>query len=217
VTSASGTSGRRLARRAAPILATALIAVAAWHAPGDPAPKPKTPPPRYTFAGIPWLVPADTALARLVERGYRPVTGARDHARIVCRGRLFEHDAVVTGYLDEQGRLVRWVTLVAARGDDYRWPDMRGVFAEVVGEAELRYGPPRTVTERFRFPYEKGDGREDKALRDGQATVRRAWASKSGDRLTIEMSADVSVVLTYECAEWDSVEARRRTRRASDL
>jgi hypothetical protein len=142
---------------------------------------------------------------------------AGDRDRIVCRGRMFEHDALITGHLDEERRVVRWVTLVAPRGDEYRWPDMRGVFGEITREAEGRYGPPRSVAEKFRFPYERGDTREDEALRDGKATIRWTWSSKSGDRLVVEMGADVSVVLIYECAEWMALEGRRRAKRASDL
>jgi len=178
---------------------------------------PKPPPPRYTFAGVSWQVPGDSAGARLVERGYRAVPGASDSQQIVLRGKLFEHDAVVTGHLDEQRRLVRWVVLIASRGEPFPYPDMRAVFEEVARETESRYGPPRTVTEKYRFPYERGDGRQDKALRDGLATIRRVWESGSGDRLTIAMDANVSVVLTYECREWEALEKRRQAKRSSDL
>lgn len=214
------TSADATRRLTGPFLAAALIAFAAVTAPGPPglaASKPKPPPPRYLFAGVPWLVPADTAVARLVERGYRQVAEAGHRDQIVCRGRLFEHDAIITGHLDEQRQLVRWVVLVAPRGDAYKWPDMRAVFGEVTREAEARYGPPRTVAEKFRFPYERGDAREDEALRDGMATVRWTWSSKSGDRLAVEMGADVSVILTYECEAWSGLEKRRRAKRASDL
>jgi hypothetical protein len=210
-------AGRRLT---APPLAAALVALAALTLlplPGVAASKPKPPPPRYLFAGVPWLVPADTAVARMVERGYRKVVEAGTRDLIVFRGRLFEHDAILTGHLDEQRQLVRWVVLVAPRGDAYKWPDMRAVFGEVTREAEARYGPPRTVAEKFRFPYERGDTREDEALRDGMATIRWGWSSKSGDKIAVEMGGDVSVILTYECEAWSALEKRRRTKRASDL
>ena len=204
-------------RLTAPALAAALAALTLLPLPGVAASKPKAPPPRYLFAGVPWLVPADTAVAKLVERGYRKVAEAGTRDQIVFRGRLFEHDAILTGHLDEQRQLVRWVVLVAPRGDAYRWPDMRAVFGEVIREAEARYGPPRTVTEKFRFPYERGDAREDEALRDGMATIRWGWSSKSGDKIAVEMGADVSVILTYECEAWSALEKRRRAKRASDL
>lgn len=181
------------------------------------AKKSKKPPPTHTFAGVPWLVPADTALALLGARGYRPVQKARDREKVVCQGTLFEHAALATGYLDEQGRLVRWVVLIANRGQSYNWPDMRAVFDEVVHESEARSGPPRSVVEKYQFPYERDDGREDEALRDGKATIRWEWAVPGADRLTVEMDHTCAVVLAYESPEWAGVEALRRAKKAADL
>ena len=208
---------------AARAAAFALVTLVALVAPPLPvltaraASKPKPPPPRYTFAGIPWLLPADSVRARLTPRGYEPVASASDSTQSVFRGTLFEHDAVVTGQYDDQRRLVRWVVLITARGDAYKWPDMKGVFDEVAQESETRYGPPRTVTEKYGFPYERGDGRTDEALRDGLLNLRWVWESKSGDRLAVSMDQNVSVVLTYECQEWRAFESRRRSKRAADL
>ena len=206
------------ARRVAPLLAAAILCAAAMPGTGIAGPKKaKKPPPSHTFAGIPWLVSADTALARLASRGYRPAPEAKDRDRLVCRGKLFEHDAIATGYLDEQGRLVRWVVLITNRGQAYNWPDMRTVFDEVVHESEARSGPPRTVVEKYQFPYERGDGREDEALRDGRATIRWLWAVPGADRLTVEMDRTCAVVISYESPEWAGVEARRRAKKAADL
>jgi len=204
---------RNVARLALLALATvATDATGAWAAKA-----PKAPPPRYLFAGVAWLVPADTARARLVERQYSPVPAASDSHQTVLRGRLFDHDALITGYLDESRRLLRWVVLIGTRGDPFPYPDMRGVYDEATREAGDRYGSPRSLAERYRFPYERNDGKEDRALRDGLATIRTVWESKSGDRLTIEMDANVSVVLTYECKEWSQFQERRKTKRGSDL
>jgi hypothetical protein len=217
VTSASGVAARAV-RWVTP---AGLVALLGLVAAGETAPKtpkgPKPPPPRYTFAGVPWGAPADSARALIRERGYQPVPDASDSQQIVLRGKLFEHQALVTGHLDEQRRLVRWVVLITPRGEPFPYPEMRAVYDEVGRETESRYGPPRTVTEKYRFPYERGDGREDNALRDGQATIRRVWVSGSGDRLTVEMDANVSVVLNYECPEWGALEKRRQAKRASDL
>jgi len=178
---------------------------------------PKPPPPRYLFAGVPWLVSADTARAQLVARGYHAVPAASDSHQTVARGRLFDHDALITGYLDDAHRLLRWVVLIGTRGDAFPYPDMRGVYDEATQEAKARYGSARSITDRYRFPYQRNDGREDHALRDGLATIRTVWESKSGDRLTIEMDANVSVVLTYECREWAEFEERRQEKRGKDL
>ena len=195
-------------------LGAILISIATGTLAAKP---PKPPPPRYLFGGVPWLVPGDSAQAALVARDYRPAPAATDSQHVVLRGRMFDHDALVTGHLDEQHRLVRWVVLITKRVEPFPYPDMRAVFDEVARESEGRYGAPRSITERYRFPYQRDDGREDQALRDGLATIRRVWESKSGDRLTIEMDANVSVVLTYECKEWAALEKRRQAKRASDL
>jgi hypothetical protein len=200
---------------AAGLVSFALLA--AFALPAVAASKPKPPPPRYHFGGVPWLVPADTAIAQITERGYPEVPAARDKDKFVCRGKMFEHEVLATGHLDEQHRLVRWVVLIGSRGEDFDYPDMRRVFNEVTRETQARYGAPRTVTEKYRFPYERGDGREDAALRDRKATIRWVWASKSGDRLTVEMDHTAAVVLTYEAPEWAVIEARLRAKKASDL
>jgi hypothetical protein len=198
----------------------ATLTIAALTALGGAAlaaSKPKPPPPEYLFAGVPWNLPPDSVRARLVARGYRPVSQASDSVQVVFRGRLFEHDALVTGSLDDHRRLVRWVVLIAPRGDEYKWPDMKQVFDDVVRESEVRYGPPRGVTEKYTFPARKGDARQDEALRDGLLTLRWLWESKNGQRLTVAMDENVSVVLTYESPEWSGFQARRRAKRASDL
>jgi hypothetical protein len=184
---------------------------------GAGVPATKAPPPRYLFAGVPWLVPGDSARAALVARDYRPAPAASDSQHLVLRGNLFDHDALVTGHLDEQRRLVRWVVLITPRDQPFPYPDMRAVFDEATLESKGRYGSPRSITERYRFPYQRDDGRQDQALRDGLATIRQVWESKSGDRLTIEMDAHCSVVLTYECQEWSALEKRRQAKRSSDL
>ncbi|HKQ57140.1 MAG TPA: hypothetical protein VJY35_04665 [Candidatus Eisenbacteria bacterium] len=207
------------ARHPARVATVATLALAAL-APGGgslAASKPKPPPPEYLFAGVPWNLPPDSVRVRLVARGYRPVSQASDSFQVVFRGRLFEHDALVTGSLDDHRRLVRWVVLIASRGDEYKWPDMKAVFDEVAQESEGRYGPPRSITEKYTFPARKGDARQDEALRDGNLDLHWVWESKNGQRLTVGMDENVSVVLSYESPEWAGFQKRRRAKRASDL
>ena len=45
---------------------------------------------------------------------------------------------------------------------------------------------------------------------------RRGRVSRGGDRISVEMTPTVSVVLTYECPEWTAREARRRANKAAD-
>jgi hypothetical protein len=209
--------GRGRGVAAARVLAGAVLMAAMVTAPGASAPRPKRPPPSYTFAGVPWLVPADTALARLTARGYQEVPGARDKDRLACRGRLFEYAAIATAYLDEQRRLVRWVVVLGSRGGANDYPEMRRAYGEVVEEAIGKYGPPLIVTDRFAFPFERGDGREDVALDEGKAVIRSQWISRGGDRLAVEMDPTCAVVLTYVSPGWAAIEARRKVKKGSDL
>ena len=206
-------------RTAAAALVAALVAALAL----SPGARGATPAPaarareRMAFAGVPWLTPADSALKRLAEHGYAEVARARERDQMVCQGKLFDHWAMVHGWLDEQGRVVRWVVTVLARTDKDEPGAMRGIYDAMVAESRTRYGPRARVVERYRFPYERGDGNEDRALKDGLATIRSEWASPIGDRLTIERDRALSVVLTYEIREWNQLQARRRHRKASDL
>ena len=210
--------GAMTVRHTAAAVLVALVAALALSpgARGAPAPVAR-PRERMTFAGVPWLTPADTALKRLAERGYVEVARARERDQMVCQGKLFDHWAMVHGWLDEQGLVVRWVVTVLARTDKDEPGAMRGIYDAMVAESRARYGPRTRVVERYRFPYERRDGNEDRALKDGLATIRSEWASPIGDRLTIERDRALSVVLTYEIREWNQLQARRRHRKASDL
>ncbi len=209
-------------RHALGLAALALVA-AALAAPGPAAGAARVKGARQkgerplVFSAVPWLAPADTALARLGARGYRDVgrRGATDV--VLCRGRLFDRETIVEGTLDEQRRVVRWVvTLIAGREDD-PYGAMRRVYDDVVEETAAKYGGRWDWAEKFDFPYEKGDGREAEALRNGGAAIRSEWQSRGGDRLTVAMDREASVVLTYECPEWAAFQDRLRGKKARDL
>jgi hypothetical protein len=169
---------------------------------------------RIAFADVPWGTPADSALAFLTRHGYRPV--AAEENRLVCQGTLFDHAAVVRGDVDERDRIVRWtVTVLAAAKEE---PEAtRKIYDDMVAEARGKYGSRDRQVEKFRFPYKRGDGREEEALRQGFAVVRSVWEARSGDVLTIERDRSLSVILTYETTAWRDLESRRRRRKASDL
>jgi hypothetical protein len=179
--------------------------------------KPKPPPPRYLFAGVPWLTGGDSAGAALAARGYQPVPGAGAAHEIAYQGRLYDHIAVITGYLDESRRLLRWVVTIGPGADPYPYPRMRRVYEDVVAEATGKYGPPVRVVNAFHFPYDANDGTQERALAQGKATIRTSWQSKSGDRLTVEMDRTTAVRMHYESPEWPKVVAKRKARKGADL
>jgi hypothetical protein len=202
---------------AAVALAAAVLAPSA-----DAGRKPRaTPDTRITFSSIPWLMPADSAARLLEARGYRGTTAEAEDAGLAAAGRLFDRDALVLGWLDEQDHLLRWMVTIRAeeKPDVYAdvYTEMRRVYDEAVVEAESKYGARERWAERFLFPYEKGDGRETDALREGDAVIRSVWTDREGDRLTIEMARRGDVVLTYECPGWSALQTRVRQRKGRDL
>ncbi len=173
----------------------------------------------YLFAGVPWRTPADSVVATLAGRGYTETPGSRQKDRLYFEGRLFDHWATVHAMLDDRGRLVRWeITIPISSGYDRdEYAIQRRLYDDAVTEMEAKYGPRRSTLDRFKFPYEKGDGREATAVREGYATVRSEWTGRGGDRLEIELDRAVAVVVTYESPWWTATENERRKRKAKDL
>jgi hypothetical protein len=179
---------------------------------------PKTRPPeiRYTFADIDWFTPGTRALTRLGEKGYRTIPGT--HEAVVAQGRAFDHLAVARGMLDDSARVVRWeVTLLAdSKEDQYR--EMRPVYDQIVTECVQRYGRAWDQVEKYKFPYDKADGRETSALHDEKAMIRTRWrGNHTGDRLEVQMNKDANVLLTYSCTGWQDFQDRVRHRKARDF
>lgn len=198
--------------------AAALLFAPAPARAGDATPIPEGRPriAHYTFAGVPWLTTADSVVAILKSRGYAETPGSRQKDRLHCAGKLFDHWSIVHGMLDDQGRLIRWEISVPAVADD-PYPTQRRLYDETVVEMESKYGRRRVVEERFRFPYERGDGREAVALREGSGTVRSEWGSRGRDRLMVALDRNSDLVLTYESSWWTRTENERRRKKAKDL
>ena len=101
------------------------------------------------------------------------------------------------------------------QGDPYM--AQRKIYDDAVTEMEAKYGRRRGWQDKFRFPYEKGDGRQAQALREGYATVRSEWGSVGHDHLVIELDRASAVVFTYESPWWQTTESDRRKTKAKDL
>lgn len=226
----SSTGGLRVPAPAALALASLLAATAlvpAIAAARDAKSPRVLRPEHIVFAGIPWRTSADSAGTALGADGYTPVGEPRGHkgpadpsasGEMICKGKLFGHMAMVRGDLDEQGRVARWTVSIAPDLESgYVYGTMRKVYDDVVTEMNSKYGRRTGWAERFDFPFERGDGLEDKALRDGKATIHSVWDSLAGDRLTVAMDRSDSVVLTYECPAWAALVARARAKKARDL
>ena len=182
-----------------------------------PLPDSKVRPDSIVFAGIPWLTPADQVAAQLAAHGFPETREARTRDRIAATGTLFERYAVIHGRLDDRGRLVRWEITLVSKGERDEYAIQRRIYDDAVAEMRGKYGRRRQAVEQFRFPYAKGDGNEARGVRQGYVTLRSLWASRGGDRLTVEIDPNMSVRLTYESRAWRKVEEDRRRRKAKDL
>jgi hypothetical protein len=202
----SGIAGRLAA---AGVLLT-LSAGAAY-----PGTRPAAEEKHFVFAGIEWMSQGHDVVEQLGAKGYRIIPGTRD--AVVGQGRTFDHMSIARASLDDSLRVVRWeVTLVAENHED-RFKEMKPVYDQVVTECKARYGQPWDAAEKYKFPYDKGDGRETDALKAQHAMIHAIWRARSGDRLVVEMNSDANVVLTYTCPGWQAFEARVRHRKARDL
>jgi hypothetical protein len=178
-------------------------------------------PPPYLFADIAWQTPADSALKSLADHGYREVRAAHTDSSRQAEGRLFNQATIVTASLDDQRRVIRWVVRVLAPPKESKYGEsytiMRKVYDDMVLEANAKYGMSERALDRYRFPYARGDGLANDALRNGCATIRTEWFRAGAGSLAIEMEPSVAVVLSYTSPAWQAVEAQRRGKKAKDL
>jgi len=174
---------------------------------------------RYLFASIPWLTAGDSLAEALGARGYKPVPGGTQKDRRQFEGRLFERWTMITALLDDRARVVRWDISIPAPQQAGRDPYLaqRPVYDDAVVEMEGKYGRRRWYSDQFRFPYNKGDGREARALEEEKAKIRSEWVAGSGDRMLLALDQRVSLTLVYESPEWAAAEKERRKRKAQDL
>lgn len=171
----------------------------------------------YVFAGVPWLSSADSAASALAGRGYAETPGSRDKDHLHLNGKLFDRYCLVEGMLDDHKRIIRWQITIPATSTGDPYVTQRRIYDDAVTEMEAKYGRRRAAQDRFRFPYEKGDGRQSQALREGYADVRSEWGSPGRDHLAIELDRSVAVIFTYESPWWTSTESDRRRKKAKDL
>ena len=199
------------------LVALGVCALLALLAPGAIA-KPKEPKPDrvFTFADVAWYTPGAEALRQVAAKGYRGIPGTKD--AVVAQGKTFDHLSVARGILDDSARVVRWEISMIAQSQDDRFREMKPIYDQIVTECTQRYGDPWDAAEKYKFPYDKADGRETDALHDGKAMIHAIWrGTRAGDRLTVEMDPEASVVLTYTCPGWERFQDRVRHRKARDF
>ncbi len=181
----------------------------------------KMPQPEHlVFAGLPWGMPGEALPDSLRAHGWKPVRGNSPHDVLVCTGMFFGRWSTLQAHVDDQHRLGR-VTLRIEAAHDHppyeTYRDMRGLYGEIVTSVQEKYGPREEAMEKFEFPYDAGDGNEDKALADGLATIRSTWQARAGDELMVSMDRDMGVQLAWTAGAWVDYQNRRRQKNARTL
>jgi hypothetical protein len=205
------------AARCAAIVILWAIAAPARGDQTTPLPDSKTRPDSIVFAAIPWRTPVDEAATRLQAHGFKETRAARTKDRLAAEGRLFDQYVMVHGGLDDHGGVIRWDITIPSKGERDEWAVQRKIYDDAVAEMIRKYGRRRQATEKYRFPYAKGDGNQARGVRQGYVSLASEWGSKSGDRLQIALANDMSVILAYESREWRKVMDERRRKKAKDL
>jgi hypothetical protein len=172
---------------------------------------PRPPAPAYEFASLPWGTTADAALERLQSMGYVLAKGGRTKDGISLSGRMMDRPCSVHGTLDDKGVVQRWHIVIP--GDDYT--EMRRVYDDVTAELARRLGASTARSDRFEFPFRRGDGREAKALERHMAAIHQEWAPRGGDRVRVSMTPLVYVETLYESRAWRATAADKRAKDVS--
>jgi hypothetical protein len=189
-------------------LAIALLALASFvsvvHAEPSTA--------RPTFAGIPWGASAADVVRGAAAAGLQ-VVGQDADGDYQFEGRLFGAPATVFAYISPSTGLVKVQVRLAAPDDE-----TRAHYAKVVEGLSREYGATESV-EVFRMPFQKGDGREDEAVRVGKGLLYAMWGDdlQPGQAALVVRATKLVVGLDYESHEWSAEADRRKARTASSL
>jgi hypothetical protein len=98
-------------------------------------------------------------------------------------------------------------------------PDQtRGDYTRVVDTLARSYGATDGV-EVYRMPYQKGDGREDEAVRVGKALLYSMWGDdlQPGQAALVVRATRMVVGLDYESHDWSAESDRRKSRSNGSL
>jgi hypothetical protein len=184
------------------LLVLALFAPSAF---ADPAIHP-------TFAGIPWGASPDAVVRGAAAAGLR-IVGQDADGDYRFEGQLFGAPAVVFAYLSPSSGLVKVQVRLEAPN-----AGARAHYAKVVEGLSREYGATESV-EVFRMPFQKGDGREDEAVRVGKGLLYSTWGDdlQPGQAALVVRATKLVVGLDYESHEWSAEADRRKTRTSSSL
>ncbi|GAC1430812.1 MAG: hypothetical protein NVSMB68_03050 [Thermoanaerobaculia bacterium] len=157
----------------------------------------------FNFSDIPWNTPADTVMKKLKSAGFKQVR--KDKAGdIGFRGSLLNHDAAGSAIF-ARGRLAKVVVMMTT--DELARETYSQVREVLVG----KYGRPVRTVASFVEPFHEGDGYEAEAIRSGKGIFLTQWRD-AGEILTVNITANLTVAVSYESGEWPAELERRKNK-----
>lgn len=189
-------------------LASALLVLASLVTVAHAEPAPVRP----TFAGIPWGASAADVARGAAAAGLQMV-GQDADGDYQFEGQLFGTQATVFAYISPASGLVKVQVRLAAPEDA-----ARSHYLRVIEGLSREYGATESV-EVFRMPFQKGDGREDEAVRVGKGLLYASWGDDllPGQAALVVRATKLVVGLDYESYEWSAEADRRKSRTNASL
>ncbi len=94
-------------------------------------------------------------------------------------------------------------------------PKVMEVYYDVVQDLQTNYGIMPRYSHRYRYPYEEGDGHTVTAIKKGYADIGCLFAFGDGNALTVSITENISVKVTYQNSEMaqkaiDAVEQKNK-------
>lgn len=169
----------------------------------EAAPEPAVAPDAvHRFADLEWGASEASVRKHLRAKGYKFIE-ATNRGDLEWTGTVSRRFARVTTLFTPDGNLVKVVvSFTPAEGryyDDY---------IDLIEVLTRKYGDPSDAFELYEYPYRKGDGHRDTAVRMGKATLATYWQVPENN-LAIEILQSLSIMIHYEGPGWNT-EARRR-------
>ncbi|HET6383642.1 MAG TPA: hypothetical protein VFJ58_09645 [Armatimonadota bacterium] len=173
------------------------------RAESPPAPARKVP----NFAGIAWGLTPDQVKAALKEKGY-DFTKVDNDGDLWFKGRLGAHDAIAGALMSPTAGLVK--VFVGLLTDD---SDALDVYHKTFDALTARYGKPDHSYEFYDDPHEKGDGREETAIKVGKGHIAAFWDFETKDAgLELSVSRGLAVTIAYQAPGWKKEYDRRHAK-----
>lgn len=178
----------------------------------------------YNFAGVKWLSTRAETKTILSSKGYKYVglckevysncTKYEENDQIYS-GSVLENKSEITAEYNHEGRLVRFsISIELDKGQ------LISRYRGGVSILKSKYGKPYEEVESYDAPYSSGSAFE--ALDIGKANISTSWFTKDDaqgryEGLTIKLSKDLVMWITYRSQFWAAEYKRRNNGGGGDL